>query len=181
MCKWSIAITTSVLPLAMAAQCSPGLSPGDCLTIEQVTNIPPGNAQGTVDWGTYRPVSNVRTSCARCSLNTIPDSMCTDSTVDPDGRATFMQVDGVLSASGSDSLQLTGGINSDGTFTLGAIVTPMSGEGTSGGQGLALLEGQFVGNRIIATLTSRLTVNDTGGETIDLLSVATVTYEHVDE
>jgi hypothetical protein len=177
----NVVVIALSLPIMLGGQCNTGLLPDTCLSIEQIINIPSGDAQGTVNWGTYRPVSNVRTSCDQCALNTVPESTCTDSTVDPNARATFVQVDGALSATGTDGLELSGGVNVDGTFTLGSIITPMFDDGSSGGQGLGLFEGQFVGERIIGTLTSRLTVNDTDGRTIDLLAVATVVYERVNE
>ncbi len=151
-----------------------------CLSIDDVTDIPSGDATGTIEWGTYCTVSNVRTSCTQCELNTVPESECTDTTIDPTILATYMQSGGQLTVEGTDGASMTGGINTDGTFTIGTIITPTADDGTPTGQGLALIEGAFVGNRIIATLTMRLTVNESDGRTTDLTFIFSVTSERVE-
>jgi hypothetical protein len=157
-----------------------GLPQATCLSIDDVLNIPPGDAVGTVEWGTYRPVTNVRTSCAQCQLNTIPESNCTESTIDPTVLTTFTQNDGELKGEGTDGSSFTGSINADSTFVIGRIVTPMTTDGTPTGQGLGLIGGRFVGNRVIATTTLRLTINEADGRTTDLQFISDVTLERVE-
>lgn len=151
-----------------------------CLSIDDVINIPLGNATGTVEWGIYRPVSNIRTSCTQCELNTVPESKCTESTLDPTVHSTFTQDGGRLTLTGPDGTTITGGINADGTFTIGTVGTLTLDDGTPNGQGLSLIEGAFVGNRIIVTGMLRSTWNEADGRTVDLLSVHSITLERVE-
>lgn len=172
-----------VLFAVAGAQCEttlPSLQGTACLSIDDVTNIPSGDATGTIEWGTYRAVSNIRTSCVQCALNTVPESECTDSTLDQTILTTFTQNGGQLTAEATDGSSMTGSINTDGTFTIGAIITPTADDGTTAGQGLILFEGAFVGNRIIVTGTMRLTVNESDGRTFDLSFTFNITYERVE-
>ncbi len=153
--------------------------PPTCLTIDDVINIRPGDATGTEDWGTYHAVTNFRESCTQCDQNAVPDATCTTVTIDPNARTTYRQDGGVLTAQSTDGTTAQGGINDDGTFTLGAVITPTTDDGGPTGQGLALLEGRFVGDRIVITLTVRMTVNSADG-VIDLQSVHAVTQERVE-
>ncbi|HWL92604.1 MAG TPA: hypothetical protein VNT79_03645, partial [Phycisphaerae bacterium] len=111
--------------------------------------------------------------------NTDPDSRCTDTSIDPNIETTFTQVGGRLTAE-SDGIDYTGGINTDGTFTIGAIVTPTAPDGSASGQGLVIIEGEFVGDRIIGIARTRLTGNNDDGSTIDLQAEFTLTLERVD-
>lgn len=156
-----------------------GVPPAEsCLTIDDVTNIPPGDATGSMSLGVYHAITNFRESCSRCDRNTVADAQCTDSPVDPSIRITFSQADGVLTAEGTDGSRMEGSINTDRSFVLGTVATPTSADGTQTGQGLALITGKLSGNVVVVTMTLRLTVNSSGGA-IDVQSVHTVTWERV--
>jgi len=101
-----------------------------CITIDNVVNIPPGDATGSVSLGTYHPVTNLRLSCGRCDLNAVADAVCTGPTVDPTVHTTFTQVDGVLTAESTDGTKMQGSINTDRSSVLGAVITPSSTGGT---------------------------------------------------
>ncbi len=171
--------------LSALAGCDTTSPPGSfppastCLTIDDVINIPPGDATGTKDWGTYRTVTNFRESCTQCDQNTDPGATCTTDTIDPNARAVYRQEGGVLVTQGSDGNTAQGGINADGTFTLGVASTAGTIDGEPAGQGLALLEGRFVGDRIVITMTFRMTVNSPDG-VVDLQAVHAVTQERVE-
>ena len=154
--------------------------PSVCLAVDDVLNIPPGDGTQTMVLGTYHAITQFRESCAQCSKNTFPETECTDDTIDVSVRTTFTQDGGILTVERTDGNTLQGGINTDGTFIIGATVTPTRDDGVQSGQGLVLFEGRFTGNVIIATITVRLTVNDPGGGVLDAQSVHAVTLERVE-
>ena len=174
------ALTLSMLATIPITGCETPIleipQPAPCLSIDDVINIPSGNAVETIDWGVYRGVSIVRTSCTQCELNTVASSKCTEATLNSN-FLTFQQTGGRLTAEGPNSV-LAGGIDTDGTFTIGTISTPVANDGTFGGQGLVLIEGQFIGNRIITTLTTRVTISNAEG-TIDLMAVHSFTLDRL--
>ncbi len=157
------------------------LPPGVCLVLEDVDNIPPGDATGDREWGEYRIISKVRQSCGRCGLNTFAQAECSDAAINPDARTTFTQTGGVLVALDSTGTEMRGGINADGTFKVGATMDSPDDGTPASGQGLVLLEGVFDGNQIQVTMTGRLTMSATEtGDTFDLQSVLLVTLERVE-
>ena len=56
-------------------------------------------------------------------------------------------------------------------------MTPARDDGVRTGQGLILMEGQFIGTAIVATMTTRITFNQADGETLDVQSVNSTTLE----
>lgn len=177
---WRVA---STLLLIAAVGCDTVISVGvplasSCITTEDVTTVPPGDATGIAELGTFRPVTNLRTSCSRCGSNTYADAECTDAPVDTSVRITLRQEGGVLIAQGSDGSSMRGGIDADNTFVLGGVATPTSDDGVQTGQGLALFVGQITGDFVVATMTLHLTMNFSDG-VLDLQSVHSVTWQRV--
>ncbi len=150
-----------------------------CLTVNDVINIPPGNAVGSVIWGTYQAKSKLRQTCVQCNSNTVPEATCTGDFVDSSVRTVYIQEDGVLTAEDSAGETVTGAINDDGSFRIGSIIPLTNSNGIQTGQGLVLIEGSFTGDHIVATMTMRLTANGDDG-VYDLQATSTVTWERVD-
>lgn len=162
--------------LLSGQMCTPAPAP-PCLETADVTNIPPGNATGSAFGGQYVIVSGYGSSCHTCSRNEIPDfcehwaPSLTEGTIvtvtQSDGRITFQDA----------STTATGGVNTDGSFSLGAIIPVTDNEsGETIGQGLVLMTGQFVDDRILMTARMRMTGNWPDG-LADAEVVNIVTYQ----
>jgi hypothetical protein len=111
---------------------------------------------------------------------------CSPPTLDPNGVTTIIQQDGklaVTSPAGADSME--GGMNQDGTFTVGAITTanpdPSAGQSNvQSGQVLLVMNAKFVGSRVVGTWTWHMSVTypaSAGGGRDELQQVYPITLE----
>ena len=165
-------------------RCVPIVSPAEssnCIALGDVSNIPSGSALGSQYSGHYRTLSNVWLNCIQCPSNAIADATCDDTTVDPAHEYEVIQTDGQLIYDDGD-LRAVGGVDADGSFTIGATVTPTNNTDVRTGNGFALIEGRFDATGYNATLTLRITVNDPDHteEVVDLQSVSRIRAERTE-
>jgi len=105
-------VFASLLALLAGAGCGADSHP---LGRDDVTGFPPGDAVGSTFSGRYQLLSAAITSCycrvGGCTALSI--------TIQP-GPATLVQQDGALTMTDYERVTSTGGVNADGTFTVGS-------------------------------------------------------------
>lgn len=170
------------------------------VTIDDITNLPPGDATGSeYDGRFYQQVSLLTESC-ECS----PDSVSVDTPceafqildesglvleiVQDGGEIQFrtLEVDPVsnelVDIPPEDRLGFAaapGSLNQDGTFIIGGIGELILETGERTGQVISLLEGQFTGDVIILNLTDRATVTQ-GDLKNDCQIISTRTFVRIE-
>lgn len=161
------------IPIALVFLASAGMDCGGslppispCLLLSDVNQKSPGDATGTELSGQFRRLSALEISCNFCDGNTVTDPSCDPPTIPADQVWTFTQTDGELIleiSSGGRTIELAGGIEVGGRFSVGGIAAPETNTGVQTGQGLLLFEGTYSGDRVIGELTIRLTANSPNG------------------
>src|SRR5512134_3137938 len=138
-----------VSALAVAPACGGG--GGGDLDPDVVTNLPPGDGTGTAATGRYS-MESVTTGCdGSCAIEVdgFVYSAC-DIGARQDEDAEVTQTDGALAIDVEDSdyvSQLDGGIDADGSFEVGGLVTQQGGEITITARSIGVL----TGNTMIGT------------------------------
>src|SRR5262245_55537641 len=100
-----------------------------CMTSDEITNIPPGDATGTGLSGDYVAVSSTLASCAECAQNACTGICDSAEAVVPEGAVLRVtQSDGTLTFGTGDEVA-TGGVNADGTFRTGITLASRNSAG----------------------------------------------------
>jgi len=158
-----------------------GETPDRCIGLGNVLGIPSGSARGSQFSGRYRSLSNLLLDCVRCPLHTFADARCENVTVDPTHEYEVIQTDGRVVFDDGD-VRVVGGVDGDGSFTIGAVITPTGTTGVHTGEGFALIEGRFDATGYNATLVTRITANDPDDaeDVVDVQGVSRVRAERTE-
>ena len=119
-------------------------------------------------------------SCLQCPLNTDATYDCGAPTL-ADRSFTITQNNGGLSFDFGATI-MDGTVDADGAFRVGGVMPVTTDDGVDTGQTLLLIEGDFVGNRVVATMTFRATMNDesNGREVMDMQGNVSFTLERAE-
>lgn len=156
-----VALILLAAALCAGATCAPEPAPlATCLTLDDVSNIAPGNATGSAFSGQYQIKTETQTSCDTCTGNQFADICSWNLSASVVGTtATFTQNNGTLVLDTTNG-PATGSINTDGTFKLGLTKTTPNTLGQT--VAYILYEGQFANGAITADVTAHLNITMSG-------------------
>ena len=168
--------------ILVLAGCNASFLPGAaCIDVDDVLEIPPGNALGTDLSGEYEIVGGFLKGCETCGANTARRDPCDGAfaTVQEGATGTIVQDDGFLSIVDASGQELVGGIDADGTVILRTIGPVMDSRGEIVGRAFALFEGRFVGDTLLVDAIFRISTSE-GTETSDYAITNEVVYERIE-
>ncbi len=178
--RFRAALSPVVWLLLAATGCNSG--PIEYLTTDDVTNLPAGDAVGTVyDGRIYRPTSLVIETC-QCMPGSVSFGLPCTGEVPLAADAPFVQV---LQSDGEVNFRLLrrnadgdfeevpledspvialapGSLFEDGTFLVGTVIPLLDAGGVEVGQTITLIEGQIFDDRLELDFTLRGTVAENG-------------------
>jgi len=167
-----------MLFLLVFACASSGSDSGDTvgahghLTQQEVTEVPPGDAQGEAWTSSYD--AEVRTltctgTCGTGASSMLPASFCDVGDLDYEVFY-FAQDDGLLEMEVSDPISYyRGGVDADGTLVMGGYATDLGGAVEL----LALVEGRFTGELLEGSATASI-LGTVDGQPIDCVGTYSV-------